>query len=365
MNYKSYYQEIFKLNGRIPKQELLSILHKLNFKKKFIIFHVGGTNGKGSVSQYLQQGFCKKYKKVGIHTSPHLLKVNERIKINDQYISDDDLYQYSQKVRKIKKKVPFTTLMYIVALLYFQDSNVDLAVIEVGIGGKNDDTNLVRGEYGTLISVGLEHQKILGDTLEEIAEDKANIMAKNMVYFIDANMQKNLKQIIKKVAIEKQAKLIELDVQAKNYQEFNKDIASKILKYFSIEHVDFKTPLGRTTIIKHNNIQHIVDVAHNLPGIKASLNYLKSQDIDYQNICLSLSNDKEIKKISKLLLDYGNLFVVQNSSHRSFKLNDFPFGQKVHDLSQFINDVDKPTLFIGSFYFINDVLREIKYEDNK
>ena len=362
MHFKSYYEEIYQLKGKISKKEIFFILDKLNFKKTFIIFHVGGTNGKGSMSHYLQQGFWKKFSKVGIITSPHLLKINERIQISNNCISDQDLYKYSQKVLKINKKVPFTALMYIVGLLYFQQSNIDLAIIEVGIGGKYDDTSTILGEYGTIVSIALEHQKILGYTLEEIAEDKANIMGNNMIFFINSNMAKNIKQIIQNISIEKNSKLIELDVIGNDYKEFNKDMASKILKYFSIDNVNYKTPLGRTSIIKYNNINHIIDVGHNLPGIIASLDYLKLKNINYKNICLSLSNDKKVYEISKLLSNYGNLFVVQNSYQRSFKISEYPFGEKIHDLSQFINNLDEPTLFIGSFYFIYDVLKEMKYE---
>lgn len=354
MNYISYYEKLFNIKGKTSKKTVLSILNTLNFKKSFIIFHVGGTNGKGSVANYLEQGFMKKYKTVGLFTSPHILKINERIQINNDYISDQDIYKYSQKVLNIEKNIPFTTLMYIITLLYFQDNNVDLAILEVGIGGSHDNTSFISGEYGLITNVGKDHTEILGDTIEKIALDKSGIMAANMQYFIPSCLQNEVKNIFNSTAIKRKAQIIELKVQESDYKLFNKEFARMVLKYFSISVSKFITPFGRTTLFKHKNITHILDVAHNYSGIKASLDYLKTNNIKYDDVCLSLSIDKDVHSILKLFKH--DPYIYQNSSHRSRPLNQYEFGHHVNNLKTFIHSLTKPTLFIGSFYFLNDVM---------
>jgi dihydrofolate synthase/folylpolyglutamate synthase len=354
MNYNTYYKKLFKIKNKISRNKILFILDQLGFKKTFNIFHVGGTNGKGSVANYLQQGFSNKYEEVGLFTSPHISKLNERIKINDILISDQDLYKYSQKVLKIEKNVPFTSLMYIIALLYFSDNKVKMAIFEVGIGGTNDDTSTIHGEYGAVVSIGMDHTEVLGNTIEKIALDKAGIMNKDMKFFISSSLKKELVDIFLTMATVKQAKLIQLHIKENDYKSFNKELAKKILETFSINIEEFQTPFARTTLIMYNNIKHIIDVGHNYPAIKASLAYLKLNKINYDQVCLSLSKDKDIKKISKLFS--SETYVYQNSSFKARKIDEYRFGIPIHDLEEFINKLTKSTLFIGSFYFIGDVI---------
>ena len=338
--FNDLFPKIYKIQKKINHKQIIHILDLLKFKKNFNIFHVTGTNGKGSVSTYLSQGFRKKYNKVGLLTSPHILKPNERIKINNCQISNKNLNKYIHMVLKINKNVPFPCLMYIVSLLYFCDNNVNIAVIEIGIGGRYDNTTAIKGEYGTVITIGIDHTEILGNTLEKIALDKAGVINYNSTFFLPLTLQENIQKIFRNEASFKNAKIVNLDINNDNYQLFNKKMALQILKSFNINYhlCNFKTPFGRGTIIqgKHNN-NFILDVAHNLDGIQASIEYYRKIKTQYKKIVLSLSRDKDISSITKLL-NNTDLYVYQNSSSRSFKLDQYPVGKHIHNL---INFVDK------------------------
>ena len=360
MNYKKYYEKLFLKKGKTDNNKILWLLKQLSFKKNFIIFHVGGTNGKGSVSSYLAQGFRNKYPKVGIFTSPHLISVNERIKINNTNISDKDFFNYSERIIELYPEISFFNLTYIISLLYFMDNNIQIAILEIGIGGRNDVTNLVHGEYGTITSIGLDHTEILGNTLEKIAKDKAGIIHKDMSYFLPTNLEDDLRNIFIKEAENKKAKIINIKITNSNYKNQNIALAAGILQYLSIPFIrdNWKEPMGRTTKIYYKGMTHIIDVAHNLMGIKASLKYLKDNEFKFNTVCLSLSKDKDITSILDLLKNNKDikLYVFQNSNMRAYEIDKYKLGIKVTDIKKFINTINKPTLFIGSFYFISDVI---------
>ena len=363
MNYQKYYKNLFLKKGKTDKQKILSVLKELSFKKTFLIFHVGGTNGKGSLCNYLMEGFSKKYSQVGVFTSPHLVLINERIKINNNTITDEEFYEYSKKIIKIYPDIPFFNLIYIISMLYFQDNKIDIALIEVGIGGRNDVTNSVHGEYGVITNVSLDHTKILGNTLERIAKDKAGIINKNMKYFIPSILNNDLKTIFQDETKLKNAEFININIKNNNYKKQNISLAKGILNYLNIKtsSIKWETPIGRTTIIKYKRTTHIIDVAHNLDGINMSLKYLKDKKIRFNKICLSLSKDKNIDLIFKLLNKFNNIdiYVYQNSGWKALKINEYKFGKRISNINKFLGTLKETTLFIGSFYFIADVLEVI------
>lgn len=153
-----------------------------NPEKTYPIIHVTGTNGKGSTIAFMRELFVVHGKKVGTFTSPHIISIHDRICINGQPIADEDFIRIANGVKEMEKTLlethdhlSFFELLTLIALLYFKEQEVDLVLLEVGIGGLLDTTNVVTGEIAVITSIGLDHQETLGDSLEEIAEQKAGI----------------------------------------------------------------------------------------------------------------------------------------------------------------------------------------------
>ena len=153
-----------------------------NPEKTYPIIHVTGTNGKGSTIAFMRELFVAHGKKVGTFTSPHIICINDRICINGQPITDEAFIRLANKVQEMEKtllethdQLSFFELLTLIAFLYFREQEVDLVLLEVGIGGLLDTTNVVTGEIAVVTSIGLDHQETLGDSLEEIAEQKAGI----------------------------------------------------------------------------------------------------------------------------------------------------------------------------------------------
>ncbi|RXX19926.1 bifunctional folylpolyglutamate synthase/dihydrofolate synthase [Streptococcus oralis] len=164
--------------GRI--QQAVDLLG--NPEKSYPIIHVTGTNGKGSTIAFMRELFVAHGKKVGTFTSPHIISIHDRICINGQPIADEDFIRIANQVKEMEKallethdQLSFFELLTLIALAYFREKGVDLVLLEVGIGGLLDTTNVVTGEIAVITSIGLDHQETLGDNLEEIAEQKAGI----------------------------------------------------------------------------------------------------------------------------------------------------------------------------------------------
>ena len=161
-------------------QEAVDLLG--NPEKSYPIIHVTGTNGKGSTIAFMRELFMGHGKKVATFTSPHIVSINDRICINGQPIADADFIRLAEQVKEMEKtlvqthdQLSFFELLTLIAFLYFREQEVDLVLLEVGIGGLLDTTNVVIGELAVITSIGLDHQETLGDSLEAIAEQKAGI----------------------------------------------------------------------------------------------------------------------------------------------------------------------------------------------
>ena len=153
-----------------------------NPEQSYPIIHVTGTNGKGSTIAFMRELFARHGKKVGTFTSPHIISIHDRICINGEPISDEDFIRLADQVKAMEQRLlethdqlSFFELLTLIALLYFKEQEVDLVLLEVGIGGLLDTTNVVTGEIAVITSIGLDHQETLGDSLTAIAEQKAGI----------------------------------------------------------------------------------------------------------------------------------------------------------------------------------------------
>ena len=154
--------------------------------KAYPILHVTGTNGKGSTIAFLRQLLMAHGKKVGTFTSPHMISIHDRICIGDQPISDEDFTRIGQEVQQMEQtllqtqdQLSYFEIICLMALLYFKEQGVDVVLLEVGIGGLLDTTNVVTGEIAVITSIGLDHQETLGGTVAAIAQQKAGIFKKD------------------------------------------------------------------------------------------------------------------------------------------------------------------------------------------
>lgn len=156
--------------------ELCNALH--NPQKKFKSIHIAGTNGKGSTSHMLAALLQQAGYKTGLYTSPHLKDFRERIKVNGEMITEDFVIEFTQRTKALSEKIQpsFFELTVAMAFDYFALQNVDIAVIETGLGGRLDSTNIITPLVSIITNIGYDHMNILGDTLEEIASEKAGII---------------------------------------------------------------------------------------------------------------------------------------------------------------------------------------------
>ena len=149
-----------------------------NPQTKFKSVHIAGTNGKGSVSHMLAAILQTAGYKTGLYTSPHLKDFRERIKVNGEMISEDFVVDFTEKIKPLIEEIEpsFFEITVAMAFDYFAEQKVDIAIIETGLGGRLDSTNIITPELSVITNIGLDHMNLLGDSLEKIAAEKAGII---------------------------------------------------------------------------------------------------------------------------------------------------------------------------------------------
>ena len=163
-------------------------IKELNIKTDYPIFHIAGTNGKGSTATFIKSILMEANYKVGFFVSPFVISFNERIEINNDYINDDEIINYIEKLKqfaseytsKFNDTIPFFELTFLMALMHFEKNNIDVAVIECGLGGRLDATNCLDKTISVITNIGYDHMQTLGNTLEDIAYHKLGITRKNI-----------------------------------------------------------------------------------------------------------------------------------------------------------------------------------------
>ncbi|MDX9791266.1 MAG: Mur ligase family protein, partial [Candidatus Kapabacteria bacterium] len=156
---------------------------------KFKSIHVAGTNGKGSVCSTLSSVFTEAGFKTGLYTSPHLIDFNERIKIDGNCINDEKIIEYYNRLKISGDKInaTFFEITTVMAFMYFAESNVDIAVIETGMGGRFDSTNIILPILSIITKIDFDHSEFLGDSLEQISYEKAGIIKQDVPCVISKN----------------------------------------------------------------------------------------------------------------------------------------------------------------------------------
>ena len=359
---------LFKLTGKLTLPQFRNIVKKMGWKMNYQKIHVVGTNGKGSVSKYLNDNLVKDRNRVGLFTSPHIFNLEERIKVNNENIPFLDLQEYmiDLHIKFPKYTFGFFQLMFLACLAYLETKRINIAIFESGIGAKKDVVNYLDFDLTIFTSISIDHEKILGSKLEKISTDKAFAIKEKNKVFYPTTINKLSEDILKE-----RAKLVgnknmqAVKIKSKNIHEQNKELSKYILKSeFDVEARLFSLPVGRAQEVKINGYDCYVDAGHNEEAIKETLHYFKENNIVFDHYIVSLSSDKDVKKIMKHF-DKENTFIYQNKSSRALSNFDYPqeFG-KIYSLQNFIKTLDKKILFIGSFYFVEEILRLVKYDIN-
>ena len=304
------------------KKDLTNILlfsEVLNFpERKFKTIHVGGTNGKGSTSHMIGSILQEAGYKVGLYTSPHLKNFTERIRINGREIPKRRVTSFINKQRGFleKQKLSFFEMTVGLAFDYFANEKVDIAIIEVGLGGRLDSTNIITPEIAVITNIGLDHTQFLGETLPEIAYEKAGII-KNKIPVVIGEKQTEVLDVFLEKAKECESEIYFASNDVKNYpldllgdyQWANSKTAVAAiqqLRRFTISeknisdgllHVVKNTNLkGRWQVLQENP-KVICDTAHNKEGLAIVLNQLKKEQYKKLHIVLGVVLDKNLDDI--------------------------------------------------------------------
>ncbi len=302
-----------------------------NPELKFKSIHVAGTNGKGSVSHFLASILQEAGYKVGLYTSPHLVDFRERIRINGEMIPQQEVVDFVDRNRQLfaDLKLSFFEMTVGMAFDYFAQEKVDIAVVEVGMGGRLDSTNVILPELSVITNIGLDHTQFLGDTLEKIAVEKAGII-KEGVPLVVGETQPETEPVFRRIATEHFAPITFADQHyvvddISRYTEeltgeYQKKNIATVLEAvevlnscsrFTISNSQLQRGLSRVVTNTHlhgrwqtigTDPLTICETAHNEPGIRAMMDKLKSMDFKQLHLVYGCVNDKDFRSILQLLV---------------------------------------------------------------
>ena len=357
-----------------------------NPHKNLKFIHIGGTNGKGSTAHYISSILQESGYKVGLFTSPHFYDFRERIKVNKKKIDKDFITEFTNLNKKNieNNSMSFFELSFGLAISYFNKNKVDIAIIEVGLGGRLDATNIINPLMSVITNISLDHTEILGDNLKDIAGEKSGIIKKDSITIIGES-----NNLINTVFINKAKKCnskIFINAQHENsysnvlYQEKNISTAIFSIKHLvgfnitevnilnGIENVELNTGFyGRWSKIS-DDPKVIIDVAHNNSGFEQLAYQIEREDYKKLYIILGFTKGKKVKELIKYLPIDANLFYTSPKIDRGMKKEELlknigkTFNFDGNPRSQFLkvkNIASKNDLIIitGSNFLIKDILK--------
>ncbi|EPE9900387.1 bifunctional folylpolyglutamate synthase/dihydrofolate synthase [Flavobacterium psychrophilum] len=297
--------------------------HLGNPELKVKTIHVAGTNGKGSSSSMIASVLQEAGYKVGLYTSPHLKDFRERIKINGLAISEDFVIDFVAKNKPFfeENNLSFFEMTVGLSFDYFAKQEIDVAVIEVGMGGRLDSTNIIKPLVSVITNIGLDHTLFLGNTLEAIANEKAGIIKPNTPVIVGEYNDKTKGVFLAKAKDCKADIYFASDLITKeypsdllgDYQQQNKKTAIQTIRvlkpHFSVSEENLKD--GLLNVVKntgllgrwqqiHSNPKVICDTAHNSHGLKIVLNQIQKEEFDNLFFVLGFVNDKDLDDVLPL-----------------------------------------------------------------
>ena len=311
-----------------------------NPEKKIKTIHIAGTNGKGSTAHMLASILQEAGYKTGLYTSPHLKDFRERIKINGKTIDKKYIINFIKENQLEFEKINMSFFEFTVAMAfnYFTESKVDIAIIETGLGGRLDSTNIINPELSIITNIGLDHTNLLGNTIEKIAFEKAGIIKKNTPIIIGRKQDKT-KEIFKSIAKEKNAKLyyndnpknITTDVKG-DYQNENIGTAIKAIEVLNWNISNEQINKGINNILKNTGLEGrwqklsenpltICDVGHNEDGIKNILRQIEKTKFNKLHFIFGSVNDKVLTNVFKLLPKKAKYYFCAAKIDRALQTN--------------------------------------------
>lgn len=412
-----------KFGSKLGLENITNLLNEMNNpQEKLKIIHIAGTNGKGSTASFMNQVLLEEKYEVGLFTSPYLEIFNERIRVNNILISDEELACYIDYIKNIidimiKKNMPHPTEFEIITALafkYFLDKKVDFVILEVGLGGRFDATNVIKKSIASVItSISLDHTHILGDTISKIAYEKAGIIKSNGIVFSYPQKEEAF-QVLQQVSEDKKARLetfsekriknikmnsikstfdwmgvneeknienIEIHLLGE-HQIYNASLALYTLEdlekngYLNLSIDSIKNGLkntkwnGRLEILQQEPVV-MIDGAHNYDGALALANTIESCCSSNKSLlCIGILGDKDIKSILDTIIPkFDTVIVTQPNNPRALDAIELAkqiekyninfevepcLNQAIKLVNEKINDFDL-IVFSGSLYLIGEV----------
>ncbi|MCG9873127.1 bifunctional folylpolyglutamate synthase/dihydrofolate synthase [Streptococcus suis] len=371
------------------------------------VIHVAGTNGKGSTIAFMRQLFQTHGLRVGSFVSPHMVSVHDRICIDSQPISDHDFQHYLQKVYDLEQEVatryePFRyfEVMVLIMFLYFEAQQPDVALVEVGIGGLLDTTNVVAPALSVITSIGMDHQDLLGSTLGEIAEQKAGIIKENVPVVLGPLCPETT-AICRHIAQDKQASVYqfgqEFTYKAGQFSNADLELSELVLGLAGHHQEENAAVALQTSLLYMTNIQKDIqpqliqqalaqtswpgrlelvaqepkiylDGAHNVPAIERLIEFIQVQE-EPVTILFSALRRKDFQEMLELLdekLPHTALVLTSFAYDGALSEENRQGRDYVENYRQFIEawQSSKQGILIvtGSLYFISEVRRIFKNE---
>lgn len=341
-----------------------------NPEKKFKSIHVAGTNGKGSSSHLIASILREKGLKVGLHTSPHLKDFRERIKINNQMCEEDFVVKFVEDNKEVIERIKpsFFETAVAMAFTYFAQENVDIAIIEVGMGGRLDSTNVINPLACLITNISFDHTQFLGNSLEAIAQEKAGIIKQNTPVVI-SQTQKETQNVFSAKANEKNSPicfadsylscenvnhsqgLLKMDIY-KNGMERIKNLQSSLSGYYQqknilgvaalidtlnqyhnfnisdeeikqgIENLSSNFPIAGRWQTLCNKPLTICDTGHNEDGLKYVIEQIKNTPHEKLRFVLAMVNDKDVNKVLSMLDKDAEYYLSQAKIPRALPVDE-------------------------------------------
>ncbi len=381
-------------------KNITALCEKLdNPQDKLKVIHIAGTNGKGSVAAYIANSLKMAGYRVGSCISPFIVSFNERIQINGEYISDDDLAAYTTRLAETGVAVTEFEFVTALAFLYFAEKGCDYVVLEVGMGGRFDATNVVKSPVASVITlIDFDHMSFLGDTLQDIAWHKCGIIKQNSKVYSYMPQTCDALNVIKQMADDKNAQLLltgevtdiqyNVDKTTFNYkgekwqvamkgifQPSNAALAIDVLDGMGIEKEYIKQGLlqafqpCRFQVVKSEPYL-IFDGAHNISGCRALAQsieiYLKTKPV----IVFGMSSDKDYRECIEILAPLASRFIVAGfENHRSLDINTLKgIAEKyctdvecIKSISEIdLTSIANDTIVCGSLYLVSEGLKQVE-----
>ena len=367
-----------------------------NPQNDFSSIHVAGTNGKGTVCRLLASIYQRGGLKTALYTSPHLERVEERFRVDSKEITEEELLQFFQLYgdNLTDGNYTFFEITTAIAFWFFSVKKVDIAIIETGLGGRLDATNVILPIASVITSIGIDHAEILGDTLEAIATEKGGIIKKGVPVFI-GDLQQEALHTIQKISLEMGSEIVELDKSLAVYNAGNVQIESEAGDLFMYSDM-FKEIDSLNILLCRNIVNHLqspfpvlvedfhdgvemmnkiypsravferlhikrewyFDGAHNVEATKYLIQHLKQlAPASSWNVVLSFMSDKLNAEIAMLWSEFDSIFVYEMETERAAKRDQllayFPKSKVLNDedLNNLAELKSELVIFSGSFYF--------------